>query len=129
MVRRGFGLHPPLDYVDSALRTEGYRLVFVAHVDTSTGLLARIDELSEIAKERGTLLVVDAVSSIGGARFEFDRLGVDVVATSSQKCLAAPPTTPIASKPCAGSAGDDIKKRPAATFKYPILASGERWAG
>jgi len=34
---------------------------------------------------------VDAVSSLGGAKIEMDAWGLDMVLTSSQKCLALPP--------------------------------------
>jgi aspartate aminotransferase-like enzyme len=38
-----------------------------------------------------TLILVDAVSSLGGARIEMDAWGLDMVLTSSQKALALPP--------------------------------------
>ena len=38
-----------------------------------------------------TLVCVDAVSSLGGVKFEMDAWGVDFLLTSSQKCLALPP--------------------------------------
>jgi aspartate aminotransferase-like enzyme len=38
-----------------------------------------------------TLILVDAVSSLGGAKIEMDAWGLDMVLTSSQKCLALPP--------------------------------------
>jgi len=38
-----------------------------------------------------TLIFVDAVSSLGGAKIEMDEWGIDMLLTSSQKCLALPP--------------------------------------
>jgi len=38
-----------------------------------------------------TLILVDAVSSLGGVKIETDAWGVDFILTSSQKCLALPP--------------------------------------
>ena len=38
-----------------------------------------------------TLIFVDAVSSLGGAKIEMDAWGIDMLLTSSQKCLALPP--------------------------------------
>ncbi len=38
-----------------------------------------------------TLILVDAVSSLGGVKIETDAWGLDFVLTSSQKCLALPP--------------------------------------
>jgi aspartate aminotransferase-like enzyme len=37
------------------------------------------------------LILVDAVSSLGGAKIEMDAWGLDMILTSSQKCLALPP--------------------------------------
>jgi aspartate aminotransferase-like enzyme len=43
-----------------------------------------------------TLICVDAVSSLGGAKIEMDAWGLDIVLTSSQKCLALPPGLALA---------------------------------
>ena len=40
---------------------------------------------------RGALVMVDAVSSLGGAPFRFDEWGIDVAVTASQKCLMSSP--------------------------------------
>jgi aspartate aminotransferase-like enzyme len=37
------------------------------------------------------LVAVDAVSSLGGTKIEMDAWGLDVLFTSSQKCMALPP--------------------------------------
>jgi aspartate aminotransferase-like enzyme len=37
------------------------------------------------------MICVDAVSSLGGAKIEMDAWGLDLLFTSSQKCLALPP--------------------------------------
>lgn len=48
----------------------------------------------------GTLLVVDAVASLGGTPLWTDRWGIDVVYTGSQKVLNAPPgLAPISFSP------------------------------
>ena len=44
-----------------------------------------------------TLIAVDAVSSLGGTKIEMDAWGLDMVLTSSQKCLALPPGLALAS--------------------------------
>src|SRR4030065_188054 len=38
-----------------------------------------------------TLVCVDAVSSLGGARIEMDAWGLDMLLTSTQKCVGLPP--------------------------------------
>ncbi|KPK49855.1 MAG: alanine--glyoxylate aminotransferase, partial [Myxococcales bacterium SG8_38_1] len=39
----------------------------------------------------GALLVVDAVTSLGGVPVEVDRMGIDAVYSGTQKCLSCPP--------------------------------------
>lgn len=68
-------------------------LIFVVHNESSTAV---INDIEQIAKARGdnqALLVVDAVSSLGGAPLKMDEWGVDVVVSASQKCLMTPPGT------------------------------------
>ena len=43
------------------------------------------------AKHPDVVILVDAVSAMGGVKIEFDAWDLDVVLSSSQKCLALPP--------------------------------------
>jgi predicted phosphoserine aminotransferase len=81
-----------------ALAAGGFDALTVVHNETSTGVVSRLDELAVRVRERfpEVLLLVDAVSSLGGDRLDFDALGLDVLLTSSQKCLAAPPGLALA---------------------------------
>lgn len=65
--------------------------LFVTHSETSTGVVNDIRALNEIATTHGTLLVVDAVSSLGAIELPQDEWGVDVVVAGSQKSLMCPP--------------------------------------
>jgi aspartate aminotransferase-like enzyme len=67
------------------------RAVSVVHSETSTGALNPVPGVAEVARARGALVLVDAVSSLGGAPFRFDAWGVDVAVTASQKCLMCSP--------------------------------------
>lgn len=79
--------------VEKALRRKPYELVTIVHNETSTGGVNPVREIAEAihAVRPETLVCVDAVSSLGGARIEMDAWGLDMVLTSSQKCLALPP--------------------------------------
>ena len=81
------------ELVDSALRRKHYEILTVVHNETSTGLQNPVREIAEAAHNASpdTLICVDAVSSLGGARIEMDAWGIDMLLTSSQKCLALPP--------------------------------------
>ncbi len=67
------------------------RALILAHSDTSTGALNDIAAIARSAAPSGALVMVDAVSSLGGAPFCLDEWGVDVAVTASQKCLMSSP--------------------------------------
>ncbi len=79
--------------VASAVAGQGYEIVTVVHNETSTGLVNPIEEIAAVVHNVSpdTLVCVDAVSSIAGAPLEMDAWGLDLVLTSTQKCLAMPP--------------------------------------
>jgi len=70
---------------------DGARAVFVTHSETSTGVVHDVRALSEAVAASGALLVVDAVSSLGGVELATDAWGIDVVVAGSQKALMTPP--------------------------------------
>ncbi len=84
--------------VSQALQEKRYELLTVVHNETSTGLQNPVKEIAAAARAASpeTLVCVDAVSSLGGARLEMDAWGLDMVLTSSQKCLALPPGLSLA---------------------------------
>jgi alanine-glyoxylate transaminase/serine-glyoxylate transaminase/serine-pyruvate transaminase len=65
-------------------------LITLVHCDTPSALLNDLKGVAKIARDRGAYLVVDAVSSVGGAEVKFDNWGVDVLIAGSQKALNAP---------------------------------------
>ncbi len=81
------------EQVAEALKQKPYEAVTIVHNETSTGVMNPLRELAQVVHDLSpdTLILVDAVSSLGGARIETDTWGLDFVLTSSQKCLALPP--------------------------------------
>jgi predicted phosphoserine aminotransferase len=81
------------DLVADAVEKGKYEAITVVHNETSTGLQNPVKEIAEAVHSVSpdTLILVDAVSSLGGAKIEMDAWGLDMVLTSSQKCLALPP--------------------------------------
>ncbi len=81
------------DQLADALKNKSYEAVTIVHNETSTGVENPLKELAQVVHEVSpdTLILVDAVSSLGGAKIETDAWGLDFVLTSSQKCLALPP--------------------------------------
>jgi alanine-glyoxylate transaminase / serine-glyoxylate transaminase / serine-pyruvate transaminase len=78
--------------VKDALGKVGYKLVAIVHAETSTGVLQPgIAEIAEAVHRNGGLLVLDAVTSLGGLPVEIDAWGVDVAYSGTQKSISAPP--------------------------------------
>jgi aspartate aminotransferase-like enzyme len=85
------------DEVLRRLRAGDHDAVTVVHSETSTGVLSPVREIAEAVRQaenetgREILLLVDGVSSVGGAPVETDGWGLDFLLTGSQKALALPP--------------------------------------
>jgi alanine-glyoxylate transaminase/serine-glyoxylate transaminase/serine-pyruvate transaminase len=78
--------------VKDALGNAKYKLVAIVHAETSTGVLQPgIAEIAAAAHQNGTLLVLDAVTSLGGVPVEIDAWEVDVAYSGTQKSISAPP--------------------------------------
>jgi len=95
-VEYGEAITPEL--LRDALKKKHYEAVTIVHNETSTGVENPLADLCAVVKEISpdTLILVDAVSSLGGVKIEMDKLGVDFLLTSSQKCLALPPGLALA---------------------------------
>jgi aspartate aminotransferase-like enzyme len=93
LVEAEWGQPIPPELVGEALRKKHYEMVTIVHNETSTGVENPVQAIAEAVRAASpeTLICVDAVSSLGGAKIEMDAWGLDMVLTSSQKCLALPP--------------------------------------
>ena len=65
-----------------------YKLAAVVHAETSTGVLQPLDDIAKLVRASGALLLVDAVTSLGGAPVRVDELGIDACYSGTQKCLS-----------------------------------------
>ncbi|HEY64690.1 MAG TPA: alanine--glyoxylate aminotransferase family protein [Caldilineae bacterium] len=91
--------------VEEALRSSKAKIVAIVHAETSTGALQPLEEIAEVAHKHGALLLVDAVTSLGGLPVAVDRVGIDICYSGSQKCLSCPPgLAPITVSPRAEEA-------------------------
>ncbi|HHV63380.1 MAG TPA: alanine--glyoxylate aminotransferase family protein [Firmicutes bacterium] len=80
------------DEIESELTNDiGIKAVLIVHHETSTGVVNPIREIAAICREKNVLILVDAVSSLGGLDVNMDEWGIDICVSASQKCLAAPP--------------------------------------
>jgi alanine-glyoxylate transaminase/serine-glyoxylate transaminase/serine-pyruvate transaminase len=67
------------------------KLVALVHAETSTGAHQPLEGMAEIVHARGALLVIDAVTSLGGHDVRVDEWGIDAIYSGTQKCLSCPP--------------------------------------
>jgi aspartate aminotransferase-like enzyme len=87
-----YGKSPPLAEIERKIRTnDEIKFIFTTLTETSTGMVANIKGIGEIAKREGKILVVDAICGLGADEFYMDKWNVDVVCGASQKALASPP--------------------------------------
>jgi aspartate aminotransferase-like enzyme len=94
----------------------GVGVVFTTHAETSTGVLEDVRAVARIAHERGALVVVDAIASIGADPVETDAWGLDVVIGSSQKGVMTPPGLSFVSVSEAARERIESKRHPAYYF-------------
>jgi alanine-glyoxylate transaminase / serine-glyoxylate transaminase / serine-pyruvate transaminase len=79
----------PLDPASLITAHPSPALIALVHAETSTGVR---NDVEEVARNKGdALLLVDAVTSLGGIPFEVDGWGVDLAYSGTQKCLGVPP--------------------------------------
>ena len=67
------------------------KVVCIVHAETSTGAHQQLDEISKVVHDAGALLLVDAVTSLGGMDLRVDDWNIDACYSGTQKCLSCPP--------------------------------------
>ncbi len=87
----------PPERLEEALRADSAGMVAAVHCETSTGVLNPIRDYAELCRRHGAILVVDAISSLGGAELRFDEWDLGICVSASQKGLeASPGVAPVA---------------------------------
>jgi len=79
------------DAVTAALQDGPTKAVAVVHAETSTGVLQPLEGIIEAAHGSDALVIVDAVTSIGGHPVNVDERGIDICYAGTQKCISCPP--------------------------------------
>jgi 2-aminoethylphosphonate-pyruvate transaminase len=65
--------------------------VALVHCETTTGILNPLETIASLCKEYGKSLIVDAMSSFGGIQINIQRLGIDYLISSANKCIQGVP--------------------------------------
>lgn len=63
----------------------------IVHAETSTGAHQSLEGVANLCHARNVLLMVDAVTSLGGHELRVDDWGIDAIYSGTQKCLSCPP--------------------------------------
>jgi alanine-glyoxylate transaminase/serine-glyoxylate transaminase/serine-pyruvate transaminase len=79
------------DEVKDALKKQPAKVVALVHAETSTGAKQPLDEIIQVVHATGAVVIVDAVTSLGGVPLHVDKSDIDVCYSGSQKCLSCPP--------------------------------------
>ncbi|XP_056600460.1 alanine--glyoxylate and serine--pyruvate aminotransferase b [Triplophysa dalaica] len=79
--------------IEQALAKHKPVLFFLAHGESSAGLVHPVDGVGDLCHKHNCLLLVDSVASLGAAPLLMDQQNIDILYTGSQKALNAPPGT------------------------------------
>ena len=108
---------------------KGRKIKFVglAHGETSSGIVQRIEDYRKVADELGALLVVDTVASLAGVPLNVDAERIDICFSGSQKAISAPPgMAPITVGPRAEEAMH-ARKEPVRSWYFDLTTAMNYW--
>ena len=117
------------DEVEAGLRDAGPRVLAIVHAETSTGALQPLEGLAELARRHGALLVVDCVTSLGGAPVEIDAWGIDAAYSGTQKCLGGPAGMAPVTLGARAVARMAARSRPAHSWYLDLELLDRYWGG
>ncbi len=103
------------------------KLVGLCHGETSSGVVTKLDGFRKAADELGALLVVDAVSTLGGVPLDVDGQRIDICFSGTQKAISAPPgMAPITVGPHAEEVLRN-RKTPVQSWYFDLTATMNFW--
>lgn len=101
-----------LDRIRETLKQVRPKVLGIVHAETSTGAWQPVEELGKLCHEFDTLLLIDAVTSLGCIPVRIDDWEVDAVYSCSQKGLGCPPgLAPVSFSPRAVEVMEKRKSR------------------
>ncbi|MFO7460917.1 MAG: aminotransferase class V-fold PLP-dependent enzyme [Desulfatiglandales bacterium] len=87
LIEGEWGKPVDLERIEKVLKETRQKVIGLVHAETSTGVLQPMAELAALAKEHGTMILLDTVTSLGGVDVRIDEWGVDAAYSCSQKCI------------------------------------------
>lgn len=65
--------------------------IAMVHCETTTGILNPLSLISDLCKEYNKIFIVDAMSSFGGIHIDIEKLDIDYLVSSANKCIQGVP--------------------------------------
>ena len=81
----------PQKVEDALKKNKDVKIVAFVHAETSTGCQSDAQAIAKVAHKHGAMVIMDAVTSLGGTPVRIDEWGIDAVYSASQKCLSCTP--------------------------------------
>jgi len=89
-VKINFNRAITLDLVKNSINNNITHVAMV-HNETTSGVLNPIEDIIPYLKKKNIKVIIDAISSFGGIPINYDKLDIDYLISSSNKCLEAFP--------------------------------------
>ncbi len=109
------------------IQKEKPKVVAFVHAETSTGVLQDPAPIVEAAHGVGAVVVMDAVTSLGGMPLKLDEWDIDACYSGAQKCLGAPPGASPISYGARAVEKMDARKKPLQSFYLDLSLLRKYW--
>ena len=123
-----WGEAPTAEQIEQVIKRESnVKAVTLVYNETSTGTTVRdLSKIGKITEENNVLLIVDAISILGGDKLPVDHWNIDICVAGSQKCLACPPGVAVVS--VSDKAWEAIKRNNARPYYFDLTRAREHSA-
>ncbi len=81
----------PSHFTDKLDEDRNISHIWLIHCETTSGIVNPLGDLARAAKQRSKIFMVDAMSSFGGIHIDMVRDEIDVLVSSSNKCIEGIP--------------------------------------
>ncbi len=80
-----------LSEIEAKLSAGNYKAITLTHVDTSSGVMAQVKEVGQLAHKYNALFILDGVCASAASPEPMKDYGIDVLVTTCQKAFGTPP--------------------------------------